>query len=177
MYGSCVDTSSASAIGVLFVSDNWSRVTSPLSPVSPSTIWPGSVVPPSMVVCPPQADRVNRKVSANNINRLYFLFIGIRYSFLNAVTLFSTAFTQGGQGEPAAPWVSTAETKRAHTGTKIPMHAQKFCYVLYTTCITHLAKSAKLHYTEYVVLLTQLCMVGQSPVQGIEGCRPLSLPH
>jgi len=57
------------------------------------------------------------------------------------------------------------------------MHAQKFCYVLYTTCITHLAKSAKLHYTEYVVLLTQLCMVGQSPVQGIEGCRPLSLPH
>ena len=28
-----------------------------------------------------------------------------------------------------------------------------------------------------VVLLTQLCMVAASPVQGIEGGNPLSLPH
>ena len=55
------------------------------------------------------------------------------------------------------------------------MHAQKFCYVLYTTCITHLDKSTKLHYTEYVVLLTQLCMVVESPVTGDRGLPP-SIP-
>ena len=58
------------------------------------------------------------------------------------------------------------------------MHAQKdIAMCFYTTRITHLAKLTRLHYTMDVVLLTQLCMVVTTPVQGIEGGNPLSLPH
>ena len=58
------------------------------------------------------------------------------------------------------------------------MHARKdIAMCFYTTRITHLAKSTRLHYTMDVVLLTQLCMVVASPVQGIGSCNSLSLPH
>ena len=79
---------------------------------------------------------------------------------------------------PLLPWALLSREQNAYTGIKLPMHARKdIAMCFYTTRITHLAKSTRLHYTMDVVLLTQLCMVVASPVQGIGSCNSLSLPH
>ena len=85
---------------------------------------------------------------------------------------------KGTGSSPPAPLGFAVEiTKCVHRYKITHARTKGHCYVLYTTCITHLAKSTRLHYTMDVVLLLQLCMVAQSPVQGMECWRTPSLPH
>ena len=109
---------------------------------------------------PPQA--VMDKISARDIPYMiaFFITVSSRAVTVTAFLLTLNSFHPRGT-EPACLPLSFCrrDKKSAHRYKDTHARTKVLCYVLYTTRITHLANSTRLHYTVDVVLLTQLCMV------------------